>query len=67
MIDVNDLAQIRQTGRTAIYLIRAWLAGWWLAPRQENSNGLAEIALNQGRADRSFLNSRTGSPIEIVE
>jgi S-adenosylmethionine hydrolase len=31
-----------------------------------NSNGLAEIAVNQGRADRE-LNLAIGSPIEIVE
>jgi S-adenosylmethionine hydrolase len=32
----------------------------------ENSNGLAEIAVNQGRADRE-LNLAIGSPVEIVE
>ncbi len=32
----------------------------------ENSNGLAEIAVNQGRADRE-LDLAIGSPIEIVE
>jgi S-adenosyl-L-methionine hydrolase (adenosine-forming) len=32
----------------------------------ENSNGLAEIAINQGRADRE-LNLGIGSPVEIVE
>src|SRR6516165_545741 len=32
----------------------------------ENSNGLAEIAVNQGRADR-VLDLAIGSPIEIVE
>ena len=32
----------------------------------ENSNGLAEIAINQGRADRE-LNLAIGSPVEIVE
>jgi hypothetical protein len=31
----------------------------------ENSNGLAEIAVNQGRADRD-LGLSTGSPVEIV-
>jgi S-adenosyl-L-methionine hydrolase (adenosine-forming) len=31
----------------------------------ENSNGLAEIAVNQGRADRN-LGLAIGSPIEIV-
>ena len=32
----------------------------------ENSNGLAEIAINQGRADRE-LSLAIGSPVEIVE
>ena len=32
----------------------------------ENSNGLAEIAINQGRADRE-LNLAIGTPVEIVE
>jgi S-adenosylmethionine hydrolase len=32
----------------------------------ENSNGLVEIAVNQGRADRE-LNLAIGSPVEIVE
>jgi S-adenosylmethionine hydrolase len=32
----------------------------------ENSNGLAEIAVNQGRADRQ-LNLAIGSPVEIVQ
>ena len=32
----------------------------------ENSNGLAEIAVNQGRADRE-LNLAIGRPVEIVE
>ena len=32
----------------------------------ENSNGLAEIAVNQGRADRE-LDLAIGSPVEIVE
>jgi S-adenosylmethionine hydrolase len=32
----------------------------------ENSNGLAEIAVNQGRADRE-LNLAICSPVEIVE
>ena len=31
----------------------------------ETSNGLAEIAVNQGRADRE-LNLAIGSPVEIV-
>ena len=31
----------------------------------ENSNGLAEIAVNQGRADRK-LGLAIGSPVEIV-
>jgi S-adenosylmethionine hydrolase len=31
----------------------------------ENSNGLAEIAVNQGRADRD-LGLAIGSPVEIV-
>ena len=31
----------------------------------ENSNGLAEIAVNQGRADRE-LGLSIGSPVEIV-
>jgi S-adenosyl-L-methionine hydrolase (adenosine-forming) len=31
----------------------------------ENSNGLAEIAVNQGRADRD-LGLTTGIPVEIV-
>jgi S-adenosyl-L-methionine hydrolase (adenosine-forming) len=31
----------------------------------ENSNGLAEIAVNQGRADRD-LSLTIGSPIEII-
>ena len=32
----------------------------------ENSNGLAEIAVNQGRADRE-LGLAIGTPVEIVE
>ena len=32
----------------------------------ENSNGLAEIAVNQGRADR-VLGLAIGTPVEIVE
>jgi S-adenosyl-L-methionine hydrolase (adenosine-forming) len=36
-------------------------AGFWY----ENSNGLAEIAVNQGRADRD-LGLAIGSPVEIV-
>ena len=32
----------------------------------ENSNGLAEIVVNQGRADRE-LNLAIGTPVEIVE
>ena len=32
----------------------------------DNSNGLVEIAVNQGRADRE-LNLAIGSPVEIVE
>ena len=32
----------------------------------ENSNGLAEIAVNQGRADREF-GLAIGTPVEIVE
>jgi len=31
----------------------------------ENSNGLAELAVNQGRADRD-LGLAIGSPVEIV-
>jgi S-adenosyl-L-methionine hydrolase (adenosine-forming) len=31
----------------------------------ENSNGLAEIAVNQGRADRD-LGLAIGSPVEII-
>ena len=36
-------------------------AGFWY----ENSNGLAEIAVNQGRADRD-LGLAIGSPVEFV-
>jgi S-adenosylmethionine hydrolase len=36
-------------------------AAFWYA----NSNGLAEIAVNQGRADRD-LGLAIGSPVEIV-
>jgi S-adenosyl-L-methionine hydrolase (adenosine-forming) len=36
-----------------------------MAFRYENSNGLVEIAVNQGRADRE-LGLTIGIPIEIV-
>jgi hypothetical protein len=39
--------------------------GIGVAPTFENSNGLAELAVNQGRADRD-LGLAIGSPVETV-
>jgi S-adenosylmethionine hydrolase len=57
----NDPASHRATGSERTFCDRPPGAAFWY----ENSNGLAEIAVNQGRADRD-LGLAIGISVEIV-